>query len=204
MSIKLVPIAVEDFNKALEEKQEYPIITADQLQEFYEVALKYAQIRSIENVSVQSIMTRDVITVTPDQNLADAARLLLTNRIAGLPVVNDTGHLSGILTEADLLVAIGISCHHPGNSVWHTLDALWSGREKIHGFTGTVGEIMSSNVLTVHEHHTIQEAIQIMKKNQVKRLVVVDGRGIILGIITRSDIIRLFLKWADHVSVENS
>jgi CBS domain-containing protein len=64
------------------------------------------------------VMVRDVITIGPDDSIADAAKLIADNDVSALPVVDDDGHLVGIISEGDLMSReeIGAAVHHPGGS----------------------------------------------------------------------------------------
>jgi CBS domain-containing protein len=108
------------------------------------------------------IMTAEVITVTPDISVERVARLMFERAISGLPVVDDEGMLVGIVSEFDVITKRG----------------------------AVVGDIMSRNVVSVGED-TDPETIAELVGQNIRRLPVLrDGR--VVGIISRSDLIKLY------------
>ena len=136
-------------------------------------------------------MTTNVITVN---SAKEAARMLLENRISGLPVVNGQGLLMGIVTEADFLCAMGIPCHHPAHSLWQTLESMFVHTPQLTNLPGTVADIMKKNVITIDENQSLHNAIELMKKHPIKRLIVANPDNKVRGIITRSNLIKVFLQ----------
>jgi CBS-domain-containing membrane protein len=167
-------------------------VTVDDLMEISRKALKYARHRKTEGLTIANLMTRAVVTVSPDTSLAEAAHLLVENRISGLPVVDAQQHLLGVITEADFLRAMGIPSHHPTHSLWQTLEAMFTHQTEIQEPTGKVADLMVQNVVTVRPDQTLHDVIEIMKHNRIKRVVVCDDEGRVLGMVTRSDLVRVF------------
>ncbi|MFN2309435.1 MAG: CBS domain-containing protein [Gammaproteobacteria bacterium] len=182
----------DDFVNALKEMDTFMDISVDDLLEINSKAAKYARHRKTEGLVIANLMSRDVVTVSPDTSLADAAHLLMTHRISGLPVVDDKRHLLGVITEADFLCAMGLPCHQPSQSLWQTLEAMFTHQPEIHEPTGKVGDLMVKNVITVRPEQTLHDVIEVMKHNRIKRVVVCDDVGKIQGIVTRSDLVRVF------------
>lgn len=127
---------------------------------------------------VRRLMSRNVITITPDGTLPDAERLMDCKMIRRLPVVED-GRLVGIVTYGDIRNA------RPSRvsslSFWLLIFLVT--RLK-------VSEIMTPNPITISPDTTIGEAAQLMLKNMISGLPVVDDEGNLVGIITESDIFR--------------
>lgn len=182
----------EDFVNAMKEMDTFMDVSVDDLVELNRKAAKYARHRKTESLRIGNLMTRDVITVTPDTSLAEAAHLLVTHRISGLPVVDAEQRLLGVITEADFLRAMGVPSHHPTHSLWQTLETMFSHQPEIHEPTGTVADLMISNVVTVKPEQTLHDVIEVMKHNRIKRVVVCDDERKVLGMITRSDLVRVF------------
>jgi len=151
--------------------------------------------REQDKVQINALMTTSVITVSADCSLSEAAHLLVTEKISGLPVVDENSCLIGIITEADFLRALGIPSHQPGHSLWHTLEHLFSHADKVGDTDGTVAELMQKNVIAVSPDNSLHEALASMKHNAIKRLVVCDEHRHVVGMLTRSDIVRVFF---DH------
>lgn len=121
---------------------------------------------------VRDVMTREPLTVAPDQPLATADRLLREHRVSGLPVVERDGHLAGVLSRTDLMALASD-------------DAVgaWHGR--------AVGTAMTAPAITVAPDATLTEAAARMEEHRVHRLVVVeldDGRPI--GVLSTTDLVR--------------
>lgn len=146
-------------------------------------------------MKAKDIMTRPVVTVTPQTPVQDAVRLMLEHHISGLPVIDESGELVGIVTEADLLLKeTQPKPQQPvvdwfGRSLW--LERWLSGYRKVKG--RIVGEVMTHNVVTAGEDTPAHELASLMTRFQVNRLPIVRGRQVV-GIVTRADILKLFLR----------
>lgn len=128
-------------------------------------------------VSVREFMTRDVVTTTADQAVADAAAALGARQISGMPVVDERGALVGMVTEYDVI----------------------SKRGK------TVADIMTRGVISVGEDAGAEQVADIISMHGIRRVPVVrDGR--LVGIVSRADLVRLSttMRWtcADCGAVE--
>lgn len=182
----------EDFVNAMKEMDTFMDVAVDDLLELNRKATKYARHRRTESLRIDNLMTRDVLTVSSDTSLAEAAHLLVTHRISGLPVVDAEQRLLGVITEADFLRAMGVPSHHPTHSLWQTLEAMFAHQPEIQEPTGTVADLMSDNVISVKPEQTLHDVIEVMKHNRIKRVVVCDEERHVLGMITRSDLVRVF------------
>jgi CBS domain-containing membrane protein len=194
-------LQASDFIMALQEMGTFIDVSVDDLLQINRKAEKYASMRSRENVLVEDIMTQPVETVRSDCTLSDAAHLMVTSKISGLPVVDDEGRVVGIITEADFLRALGVPSHQPGHSLWQTLEHMFSQPVQLHETEGLVSELMVENVVTVTPRQSLHQVLEAMKQNQVKRLLVCDENRHVVGMVTRSDLVRLFF---DHFNPVNS
>jgi CBS domain-containing protein len=145
-------------------------------------------------MKTSEIMTSPVITVTPETSIAEAARLMLRHRISGLPVVDATGAVVGIITEGDLLrrAETGSAPHHPR---WLEL-LLGPGRlakEYTHAHARKVGEAMTADVVSVDTRTDVTEIVQLINKRRIKRVPVIDG-GKLVGIISRANLVRALVR----------
>ena len=135
------------------------------------------------------VMTRRVVSVSPDTPILTAIRLMLQNRISGLPVVDDAGNLVGIVTEGDFLrrAETGTQRHR---SRW--LELLVGPGRLAEEYADThgrkVGEVMTSDPLTIVEGTPLAEIVELMERKRVKRLPVVRGRQLV-GIISRANLL---------------
>jgi CBS domain-containing protein len=144
-------------------------------------------------MNVADIMTRQVISVTPQTTIAEVAQLLLDNRISGLPVVDPGGAVIGIVTEGDLLrrVETGTQRRHS-----HWLEFLIApgrlAREYTDANARNVGEVMSAEVVSVTPGDALPEVIRLMEHHHVKRLPVIEA-GRLVGIVSRANLVRALL-----------
>jgi len=184
----------EDFQNALKEFDTYIDVNLEDLMMITKTAQKYAELRQMEQILVRDIMTTDVATVSPDTSLRDAATKLLELRISGLPVVGQSGELVGIVTEADFLSALGIPCHHPAHSVWQTLESMFNSQPAQSAAPKKVVDIMSAQTVTITADKSLQDVIDTMKRHHVKRLVVTDTNKQVIGIVTRSNLVKILLR----------
>jgi CBS domain-containing membrane protein len=184
-----------DFQQALQSMDTYTDITVDDLMTLAQRAEQIASHRTISAIGVSQVMSQPVRTVHPQTPLADAAHLMVTERISGLPVVDDAGLLVGIITEADFLRAIGVPAHQPHHNLWQTLESLVSHlthHGELEAPNAPVTEHMVKHVVCVQPEQDLHDVIEVMKRNSVKRIVVCDDTRRVLGMITRSDLVRVF------------
>ena len=149
-------------------------------------------------MKVKEIMTKEVVTVTPDTLVKDAASLLAEKDISGVPVV-DGGKVVGVFSEADVLRSIkttkkDLRLIYPSiSSLGIAFQEEVTQREIIDAFEeigrSPVKEVMSTAVVTVGPEITLNEAIVKMVQKGINRLPVVDN-NLLVGIITRGDVIR--------------
>ncbi len=140
------------------------------------------------------VMTKTVITIQPNTSVLDAIRLMLDQRISGLPVVDDAGELVGMLTEGDMLrrVETGTERTRPR---W--LDFLRDPGSKAADYVRShgrkVGELMTGDVASVRENAPLEEVVALMESRRVKRVAVVrDNR--LVGIVSRADLLRALIE----------
>jgi CBS domain-containing protein len=127
---------------------------------------------------VSEVMTREVVTVPPDMILGKAAKLMVEKHLKRLPVVDNEGKLVGILGRLDILNTIA-AVHLP----------QWHPEAHPAGTPGTVADVMTREVPTVHESATLEEIFQLLVSSSHKRVVVVDDERHVVGIIADSDLI---------------
>ncbi len=186
-----------DFFHALQDMGTYIDVLPDDLVILYRLARKHAELRETECARVSDIMTHDVITVAPDVSVAYAAELLLQHHMRNLPVVQRDGRVVGMLTEDDVLAAIGLPCHHPVGRWWCKLNRLFSHRHRVEGLKGLVRDSMSADPIKVLESATLEQVVERMKRNRVNAVIVTDERERVRGIVTRANLVRAFVQHDD-------
>jgi CBS domain-containing protein len=136
------------------------------------------------------VMVRDVATVHPDTDVTDAVKLLAEHDVSALPVVDDTGKLVGMLSEADLIhrVETGTEKRRPWwQEALTGASTLAADFAKSHG--KKVGEVMTPGVVSVAKNTPLSEIAAVLERNGIKRVPVVrDGR--LVGIVSRSNLIQ--------------
>ncbi|WP_017295939.1 CBS domain-containing protein [Geminocystis herdmanii] len=146
------------------------------------------------NKTVAEVMTPNPITVTPQTPLKEAISILVENKISGLPVINETGNLLGIISETDLMwQETGVE-PPPYIMILDSiiyLQNLNRYEKEIHKALGqTVGEVMNDKIITIEPTESVKKAAQLLHDKPVRRLPVVNDDGKIIGIITQGDILR--------------
>jgi CBS domain-containing protein len=136
------------------------------------------------------VMQRQPITVRADTAIDDAVRLMVTYRISGLPVVDATGTVVGILSEGDLLrrAELGTEAGTPAWMGW-LVGQSRAAREYVREHARKVGEIMTVPAITVTPQTELAEVVGLMESRRIKRVPVVE-QGRLVGMLTRADLIR--------------
>jgi len=138
-------------------------------------------------------MNRKVVTISGEASLEDAARLMVQNRISGLPVVNDQGTVTGLITEGDLLrrPEIGTAPHASWLATF--LSAGQVAQDYVRSHARKVDELISGDVISVMPDASLAEVVAIMESRQVKRVPVIED-GQLVGIIARADLVGALMK----------
>ncbi|MEM5383925.1 CBS domain-containing protein [Paraburkholderia phymatum] len=136
------------------------------------------------------VMTPSVICAQPDMTVQEAAKRLVENRISGMPVVDESGSLVGIVSEGDLLHRVETGTETRRSS-W--LELFSSTRNlagtfvKEHG--RLVSDVMSSEVIAIDEKTPVGDIAELMERRRIKRVPVLrDGK--LVGIVSRANLIR--------------
>lgn len=138
---------------------------------------------------VKDVMTREPVTVRVDTPVKEAATILSERQITALPVVDGTGRLRGVVSEADLLR--DAFTRDPRS---HLIPDSGEIRDR----AKAVADVMTPHAITVHESTDAADAAELMTSTSIKSLPVVDERGHLVGIISRSDLIAVRAR-ADEV-----
>ncbi len=136
---------------------------------------------------VEDVMTTSVVTVDRITPYKEIARLLAEHQISGLPVLTMGRHVAGVVSEGDLLAARDRNPLASGR--WRR----WlSSRTQHHGRTAE--QLMTSPAVTTHPAASIPAAARLMNAHHVRRLPVVDPDGKLIGIVSRRDLLSVFLR----------
>jgi CBS domain-containing protein len=153
----------------------------------------------VEVVKVKDVMTKSVIAVGPRTTLKDVARLMVDRRMSGMPVVDDDGSVLGVVSEGDILVK---ERGRPGTG--SLLDQLLevNGRETVKHDARDAADSMTSPAVTIRPDRPVAEAASLMLDRCVNRLPVVDRHGKLVGIVTRADLVRAFVRADEAIERE--
>ena len=140
---------------------------------------------------VRDVMTQDVVTVDEHASFKEIAKLLTEGRVSALPVLDGEGRVVGIVSEADLMLKEEFPQGPPHGR-------LFQGRRRreIRAKTAgdTAAELMTSPAVTIGPDAGVAEAARLLHRHQIKRLPVVDPAGPLLGIVSRADLLKVFLR----------
>ena len=147
-------------------------------------------------ITANDIMTQEVISISPESEIAQAAKLLLTNRINGVPVINDAGELVGILCQSDLIIQ---QKNIPIPSLFTLLDGfipLSSSKKldkEVEKIAATkVADAMTPDPVTVNSDTGIEEIAALMVEKNYHTLPVVDANKLV-GIVGKVDVLRTLI-----------
>lgn len=142
-------------------------------------------------MKVSDVMTANVVTVGAQTPLRDVAALLSERKISGLPVV-EAGQVVGVVSEGDIIAKErGRAPEHHG-LLGALLDDRATAELKLEA--RTAGTAMTSPALTITPDRSVADAAGLMVDKGVNRLPVVDAEGQLLGIVTRADLVRVFVR----------
>jgi CBS domain-containing protein len=129
---------------------------------------------------VRDVMSTRLIAVRPEEPLKELARLLVRNRIGGVPVTDTEGHVLGIVSEADLQPTKEEAPLRP---------------------VRTAADVMTRPVITLTEDDTVTQAARVLQRHRIKRAPVL-RQGVLLGMITRSDLLRPYLRTDSEIRAD--
>ena len=143
---------------------------------------------------VRELMTENVLTIGPEAPLKDVAKVLVANRISGLPVCDIEGHVLGVISEGDILYKEHDPTEgHVGGPLGWIVDGSPNVAGAVKAQAVTAAKAMSSPAVTIAPYESVSQAARIMCEHRVNRLPVVkDGR--LVGIVTRADLVRAFTR----------
>ncbi len=148
-------------------------------------------------MKVEDMMTREVWTVRSETPLKEAAEILARQRVSGLPVIDADNRVVGVLSEGDILFKERGKTEEKG----FLASLLELGLPDVDSKLAarTAGEAMTAPAVTIGPKRPLAEAANKMIENGVNRLPVVDQDGKLLGIVTRADLVRAFVRSDDEI-----
>ena len=147
-------------------------------------------------MQVREIMSSPAITVTPDTEIRDVARIMRQNQISGVPVVDGSGALQGLITELDL-IARNAPVHEPryiavlSAMIPVNLEEYHNYKEQLRqALAINAGDLMTEEIPTVTPDTPVEEALEKMLDAEVVTLPVLE-HGRVMGVVSRTDMVRL-------------
>lgn len=182
-------ISDDDILKAMKDISGYLDVTPGDFKEIYRFAYKHAVDRLMHSVTAKDVMTGSVVFVKKDTSLEEVADILDRHEISGVPVIGDDQSVAGVISEKDFLFHMGA--------------------KEMRSFMGVVGhclrnkdcialpmrmqkaeDIMTSPAITVREDTPVFEIANMFTEKHINRTPVTDRNHKLLGIVTRTDIVR--------------
>lgn len=148
----------------------------------------------MQEIAVRDVMTAPALTVHADAGFKQVVELISRHRVSALPVVDEHGRPLGVVSEADLLVK-----EEGADERGRLLELPRRRRQRAKARAATARELMTAPALTVAPDVTLPEAARRMREARVKRLVVVDEEGRVVGVVSRVDVLRVFLRPDDAI-----
>ena len=147
-------------------------------------------------MKASDVMTPDVISADPDATVLQAARYMLQHHISGLPVIDKTGALVGILSEGDFLRRRETHTdRRPSRWLEFLMGPGKLASEYTHTHGSKVSEVMTTKLHTISEDTPLEKIVEMMEKYRVKRVPVLRGKKVV-GIVTRANLMHAMVSLA--------
>jgi CBS domain-containing protein len=150
------------------------------------------EVIAVKVTTVQGVMTSSVVAVREDADFKEMVAVLRSRRISAFPVIDPSGRVIGVVSEADLLLKETAPALPQG-----AVRLAWRLKDRSKAAGVTAAEIMTKPAVTIHQDAPVAEAARLMQTRRVKRLPVVDDDGRLRGIVTRADLLSVFER-PDH------
>jgi CBS-domain-containing membrane protein len=146
---------------------------------------------------VRDVMSTEVVTVRKATSYKEVARLMTEHKVNALPVVTSNDHVVGVVSEADVLrkeerrfrrLVAGLSRR--------------ARRERAKAEARTAAGLMTSPVITTHPDASLASAARLMSDHHIRRLPVLDASGALIGVVSRRDLLRVFLRPDAEIGAE--
>ena len=147
--------------------------------------------------TVNDVMTTTVVAVAPDAQFKEIVAVMRQWKVTAVPVLEGEGRVVGVLSEADLLHKEQFHDEEPG-----MIEQLRRLGDTAKAGSVSAKDLMTTPAITVDAAATLPQAARIMALHQVKRLPVVDPGGVLRGIVSRADLLKVFLRPDDDIKAE--
>jgi CBS-domain-containing membrane protein len=153
----------------------------------------------MKNRTVADVMTRTVVMANASTGFKDIVRRMEESGVSALPVVNDQDHLVGIVSEADLLLKEE-RANQPTH--WRPFERGRRRIERTKAEAIVAALLMTAPVITIGPKATLGQAARLLHQNRVKQLPVVDEEDKIVGIVSRTDLLKVFMRPDEEIQRE--
>ncbi|MFB7462297.1 CBS domain-containing protein [Streptomyces sp. NPDC056224] len=147
--------------------------------------------------TVADVMTHQVVAVTPTAEFKEIVSAIERWKVTALPVIEGEGRVVGIVSEADLLPKEEFHAHRPG-----MIEQMRRLGDTSKAGSTCAEDLMTTPAVTVRPGTTLPQAARLMAERRIKRLPVVDADGILKGIVSRADLLKVFLRSDDELAAE--
>jgi CBS domain-containing protein len=127
-----------------------------------------------ENILISQLLTRNLVSINENKTTYNAIKLLTTNNIGALPVLNDNMELSGIISERDIIREISINL-------------------SVNFKKSNIKSIMTSKVITINKNTKSETIMDIMSKNKIRHIPIVENK-LLIGIVSIGDVVKRLLE----------
>ena len=127
-----------------------------------------------ENILISQLLTRNLVSINENKTTYNAIKLLTTNNIGALPVLNDNMELSGIISERDIIREI-------------------SNNLSVNFKKSNIKSIMTSKVITINKNTKSETIMDIMSKNNIRHIPIVENK-LLIGIVSIGDVVKRLLE----------
>ena len=184
-----IDLKEEDIFAAMQQIPGYVDITPRDFKEIYLLAFQHALERLRREVTVEEIMTREVVSVKTNTPLAEVAEAMGQRGISGVPVLDDDHKVVGVVSEKDFLRRMGI--RESQNFMTLVASCLRTkGCVALPIKKQTAGDLMSTPAVTVSPETRIRDLAELFTERLINRAPVTDAAGLVVGIVTRGDLVR--------------
>lgn len=150
--------------------------------------------------TVKDVMVEDVISVSPATSFKQLVDLLWINDVSALPVVDERGVLTGIVTESDLLARAEFDPKAKAGSAANRKAALYGKLETASPLTA--GDVMTSPVVTVRPDDKLADTARLMRAKKLRRLPVLDRAGALVGMVSQVDLLKVFFRSEETLELD--
>ncbi|MBZ9656434.1 CBS domain-containing protein [Phyllobacterium lublinensis] len=140
----------------------------------------------------KDVMTTRIITISPDNSVRHAAEVMIDNSVSGIPVVDDEGHLVGIISEGDLIRRTELGSRGVASLAEMDMPAEKRADSYVKRSSWRVGDVMTQDPVTIDEDTSLKRVAQLMQEHSIKRIPVT-RTGELVGIVSRADLLQAVL-----------